>query len=356
MRMVPLVLLGALVSPVEARTYYIDTTTQRTLQLGNELQPYKSIVKVEFKRGNRYLIKRGSIIESTIELRGIDEVEIAAYGEGEKPQIVGAASMKYGIFILGSKQIVIRDFELHGFTESCIHLTGAPNYLIDGIECHQSKFGISINTGKFPSPGIIRNSNIHDVRADGIGAWSMNPGATIINNHIYRFGNDGIDVLGSVDAVIKGNDVHESVDSTDIGFRGYHHVGIKAGGNSDAGGGQNIVESNTVWGVSHFGIFNRNAIGNVYRNNLCYENGVNFNFVAKSVASRATVEGNTSRNATYEKGLKYDVFIPPPEDLESADGNRWQDATVNIKTKGHVSDTASYRKAMMPFEQNSTLD
>ena len=116
MRMVPLVLLGALVSPVEARTYYIDTTTQRTLQLGNELQPYKSIVKVEFKRGNRYLIKRGSIIESTIELRGIDEVEIAVYGEGEKPQIVGAASMKYGIFILGSKQIVIRDFELHGFT------------------------------------------------------------------------------------------------------------------------------------------------------------------------------------------------------------------------------------------------
>jgi hypothetical protein len=209
-----------------------------------------------------------------------------------------------------------------------------------------------VNAGRLGPGGLIEGNRIRDVLGDGIGAWNLDGTVVIAANDISEFGNDGIDVLGSTGAVIHRNYIHHSIDRPGLA-RGLVHAGIKAGGNAGAGGGGNIVAANVVHDVKNFGIFNREAVGNVYVGNECYRNGVNFNFVRERGPALATVIGNVSRGATFAAGLRYSVFIPGPGDLRSASANTWEGGVVNVKGVGIVVGLPEYLLAMRPLEDGT---
>ena len=351
-------ILGAfLVQPVVyAATYYIDPDSDVAGRgWGTEARPYKQWGDVTIRSGNEYLQKSGTVSRGGISIKGVRNVFIGAYGEGPQPQLDGRKMVDNGIKLVATQNVAISGFTLRRYRGSCIHIVGSANYLIENNTCEQAKYGISVNAGEFGPRGRIIGNEIRDTTSDGIGAWNLNPGPIILDNHVHRFGNDGIDVLGSTNAVIAENNVHESFDIIGKGSRGTTHAGIKAGGNRGKGGGNNYVIGNTVRAVKNYGIYNRAAVGNVYIDNLCEGNGVNFNFVNPEGPSFAYIAGNISRNPSYVAGLEYGVFIPNADALSYADGNHWYDGVINVQGLGRISDQDDYRGKMYPNESGTVI-
>ncbi len=330
---------------------YIDSRA-RAGGDGTQAFPFRALREAVVRSGNRYLLRRGGTYAGLIEIGGVDNVELAAWGTGVLPRVGGAPRAKYGVRLVSTSNVTITGLRLSNFEGACVLVVGSRDYRIHGNHCHDALFGVAVNAGKLGPGGTIEDNVIHRVSGDGIGAWSLPAGAVIRNNHIYDFGNDGIDILGSWGAVVEGNTIHDSTDHPEIA-RGMGHSGIKAGGNRGAGGGNNLVSGNTVYRVKNFGIWNRGAVGNVYRNNTCYENGVNFNFVSSEGPSRAIIEGNVARDPTFAAGLRYSVFIPAAADLVRASDNQWQGGLVNVKGAGILSEERSYLDVMQPLERGT---
>lgn len=352
--MITVLVLTIFQSELSAATYYIDPNSRAAGRgLGTKARPFKQWKEFVVKSGNRYLQKRGTVAQGGILLKNVRNVTIGAYGEGPRPLLDGQEMVENGIKLVSTQNVTVSGLALRRYRGSCISIVGSADYLIEKNTCEQAKYGISINSGKFGPRGWIVGNKIRDTTGDGIGAWNLSPGPVIRDNRIHRFGNDGIDVLGSTNAVIVGNYVHESLDKVGIGSRGATHAGIKAGGNRGDGGGNNYVIGNIVRAVKNYGIYNRSAIGNVYIDNLCEGNGVNFNFVSPEGPSFAFITGNISRKPSYVAGLKYGVFIPDTKSLNYADGNQWYDGTINVMGVGQIFDPEVYKRKMYPNEINT---
>jgi hypothetical protein len=351
------VLLSALLAtlPISgvlgAETVYIDSNQTRRGD-GSSLYPHRSWSDVRLKSGTRYLFRRGGRYEGSIEVGGVSKVEIGAWGEGPDPIIDGRNSAEYGIRLYSTSDVTITGLELANFRGACVLVLGSVDYQIRANHCHDAVYGVAVNAGKLGPRGTIEGNLIHGVGGDGIGAWSLPEGAIIRANRIFDFGNDGIDVLGSWGAVIEDNVIHDSTDRPEFP-RGLVHAGIKAGGKRGAGGGNTTVRGNTVYRVKNFGIWNRGAVGNIYRDNICYENGVNFNFVSSEGPAMAVIEGNLAREPTFAAGLRYSVLMPAARDLRRAAGNQWQGGLVRVAGVGLITEETEYRKAMWPHEQDA---
>jgi len=334
-----------------AETFYIDSR-QSERGDGTMQSPYRSWDSATLQSGNRYLFRRGGIYRAPIEIGGVENIEIGAWGEGADPLIDGGNSAPYGIRIFSTRNIIVTGLHLAQVNGACIVLVGSAEYQIRGNHCHTARFGIIVNAGKLGPRGTIENNLVHGVGGDGIGAWDLAPGAVIRYNHIYDFGNDGIDILGSWEAVVENNVVHDSTDRPEID-RGMVHAGIKAGGRQGKGGGNNAIVGNLVYGVKNYGIWNRGAIGNVYRGNTCYDNGVNFSFVSSEGPAMAVIEDNVARDPSFAAGLRYSVYIPPPSELRSAANNWWQGGLVSVKDVGVINDHRHYMETMAPYEEGT---
>jgi parallel beta-helix repeat protein len=334
-----------------AEDIYIDSAADSTGD-GTEVFPFVSIHKTVIRSGNRYLFRRDRVYDGDIDIAGVRDVELGAWGFGLPPLIKGVAGAGNGIRLVSSARVSVVGLELSNLDGACILVVGSVDYRIQDNHCHDARFGVVVNAGKMGPEGLIYGNRIHRVSGDGIGTWNLTAGIIIKNNHVYDFGNDGIDILGSSGVIVEGNTVHDSIDRPEMD-RGMSHTGIKAGGNRGAGGGNNIVSGNTVYRVKNFGIWNRGAVANIYRGNTCYDNGVNFNFVNPSVPSLATIEGNLARDPSFAAGLRYSVFIPVAADLRGAANNLWLGGLVNVKDRGVIGDEASYRALMQPLERGT---
>jgi len=355
------VVVVSVLNVTNAEEVYVDANYSGSLVTGSKARPFKSFAGFSLKSGQNIFIKRNSIINSQIYIAGISNIAISSYGEGNKPVINLDYKHDHGIKLVSAHNVVISNIRIINAGTSCVQVIGSKMFSISKLECSHSIYGVQVNDGKYNSTGEVVNSVISHVQGDGIGAWSLREGILIKKNVISHFGNDGIDVLGSYGSIIDGNIVHDSFDSFNADGspkaegRGISHVGIKAGGNRGNGGGRNVVRNNVVYNVKNFGIFNRHAVYNIYDSNRCYNNGVNFNFVKSDGPSMATIINNVSEGASFEAGLKYDVFIPRSSDLIRADNNRWVDPLINVKGIGVISDLSVYREKMAPFEANTVF-
>ena len=346
---------------IYARDIHIDTNYTSFYRSGSANAPYNKFSDFEIMSGQSIYISAGSVIREQVDIQGKKNITISTYGQGERPIIDLDNKFANGIKLLSAQNIVIENVDIRHALKACVHVVGSANFKLRNLKCSNSVIGIQVNDGKYKSTGEILGNVISEVSGDGIGAWSLDKGIIIKNNTVSNFGNDGIDILGSYDSVIEGNTVHSSFDSVTrdgrekAGGRGVTHAGIKAGGNKTRGGGRNIVRSNTVYKVKNFGIFNRHAINNIYDSNICYENGVNYNFVKSNGPSLATIVNNTSRDATHEAGLKYDIFMPQKEHLVRANNNRWVEPVIKVKNIGVYAEKGAYLQTMAPFEQETVF-
>jgi parallel beta-helix repeat protein len=334
-----------------SKNVFIDAAAKQNGD-GTKAFPFRSLKDSVVHSGNSYLLRRGRVYDGGIELGGFENVQLGAWGDGPPPLIDGKGEAEYGIRLLSTTNVTVDDLELSNFKGACILVVGSRDYQIRNNHCHDALYGVAVNAGKLGPGGLIEGNRIHRVAGDGIGSWNLAAGVVIRGNHVFEFGNDGIDILGSFGAIVEGNTIHDSVDHPEI-TRGLGHTGVKAGGNSGAGGGGNVISGNTVYRVKNFGIWNRGAVGNIYRGNTCFENGVNFNFVSSEEPSRAVIENNVARDPTFAAGLRYSVFIPGAADLRSAANNRWHGGLVNVKGSGLVTDLAAYLQIMQPLEQGT---
>lgn len=332
-------------------TLFIDATVRQEGD-GTRAFPFRSLAEAVIRSGNSYLFRRGGVYDGGIELGGVEDVQLGAWGEGPPPLIDGKGAADYGIRLLSTSRVTVSDLEFGNFKGACILVVGSRDYQIRNNHCHDALYGVAVNAGKLGPGGLIEGNRIHRVAGDGIGSWNLAAGVVIRGNHIFEFGNDGIDILGSFGAIVEGNTIHDSVDHPELP-RGLGHTGVKAGGNGGAGGGGNVITGNTVYRVKNFGIWNRGAVGNVYRGNTCFENGVNFNFVSSEEPSLAVIENNVARDPTFAAGLRYSVFIPAAADLRHAANNRWHGGLINVKGSGLVTDLAEYLQIMQPLEQGT---
>lgn len=332
-------------------TLFIDSTVRRAGD-GTQAFPFRSLAEAVIRSGNSYLFRRGTVYDGGIELGGVEDVQLGAWGDGPPPLIDGKGEAGYGIRLLSTSGVTVSELEFGNFTGACILVVGSRDYRIRNNHCHDALYGVAVNAGKLGPGGLIEGNRIHRVAGDGIGSWNLAAGVVIRGNHVFEFGNDGIDILGSRGAIVEANTIHDSVDHPEIP-RGMGHSGIKAGGNRGAGGGGNLINGNTVYRVKNFGIWNRGAVGNEYRGNTCFENGVNFNFVSSEEPSLAVIENNVARDPTFAAGLRYSVFIPAAADLRHAANNRWQGGLINVKGSGLVTDLAEYLQIMQPLEQGT---
>lgn len=337
--------------PGRAADVYIDSNATAKGS-GTILHPFQSIRETRIRSGNSYFLRRGGVYPGGIEIGGVENVTLGAWGEGAKPVIDGRGIDEQGIRVVSTRNVTVTELEVTRVKGASVLVLGSEGFRIHGNHLHDALYGVAVNAGKLGPRGTIESNVIEHVWGDGVGAWNLTPGVVVRNNRVRYFGNDGIDVLGSTGAVIEGNTVHDSFDH-ELHSRGTTHAGIKAGGNRGSGGGYNIVVGNSVYGVKNFGIWNRGAVGNVYRDNVCYGNGVNFSFVSTEGPSRAVIEGNVARDPTFAGGLRYSVAMPPAVELSVAADNHWKGGLVRVGDVGVISDERQYLDVMAPQERGT---
>jgi parallel beta-helix repeat protein len=344
-------------------TVYIDPDNTASERDGSIENPYNTWAEMVTDYGwvnsTTYLQKRGTVAEEMLDISGKSDVVIGVYGSGNAPAEIDAEDTRANcIKATTCARIIITGFKCYGATDAAIRAMGSEDFLIQGNECHDSFYGIAIGTsgGGLDPDGVVDNNYIHDTDGDSIGAWTLSPGITATNNVCTRFGNDGIDVLGSTGATISGNICFDSV----LGPRD-SNTGIKAGGNAGAGGSNNTVTNNIVWNCKNIGIYNRHANGNTYTGNYAYGCGVNFNLVNGTDGGGSDTDVTLTYNRAGPSYTgSYSVYLPPPADIVEADNNVWDGGDVRIHCGLLYTNLATYQSYMSDppnydHEQNTTF-
>lgn len=361
------ILIVALLSfSAYSATIYIDPSSMVTPHYGTQSNPYTAWSEVTIASNNTYLQKCGTAAYEQVTFAAVSNVTLGAYGTGAKPKIDGSATRSYGIYFYGNtSNVKIENFEICNTLSAGIYLSGSAYYVIrdnyiHNINCTDDKmpvsgtlgFGILVNYNN-AGGGLICFNNIKYTYADGIGAHTLTYGITAQNNTIEFFGNDAIDVLGSHNAIIEGNECRNSF----FGTKGEANSGIKAGGNAGAGGDSNIVRYNWCHGIYNYGIFNRNATNNVYYGNACYDNGQNYNLGIADVSGAGLhISYNYSIDANYGDGCGYDVYMPELDDVAECNNNIWTGSpTMKIHNGGTYTTLSSWQSAYWPFDTCSTF-
>jgi len=159
---------------------YIDPTFNGTSD-GSINNPFKSWSEVSIQSNNEYFQKCGT--EITVEqvfMDNKDNITIGAYGEGERPIIIGNSDSHAPVSIARSRDIIVKDLNLKGVDKKPVggvyfrgHWnTGGANgerllvenceisHCYNGVRCLE--FSTAIDTV------TIRNCHIYDISEDGV--------------------------------------------------------------------------------------------------------------------------------------------------------------------------------------------
>ena len=168
-------------------TYYLDAANGNDNQSGlSESNAWKSLYKlrdVKLNPGDRVLLKRGNTFQGELEISGQgtsdNRIYIEAYGEGDKPCIVGNDTSLYAVRILNSDYLTLRNVEIvNTGKERKPHRTGLK------IECRN--YGVSKNI-------VIDGVDIRDVNGSLVKEEGGGSGILIVNG-----GKDVISVFDSL--------------------------------------------------------------------------------------------------------------------------------------------------------------
>ncbi|GEM_PF-2061927 len=153
-------------------TIYIDPTYSGSYQNGSSSNPYNSWKKFTVNSGNTYLQKSGTTYStnSAISINGKSNVTLGIYGGTAKAKIVATGSGTHIINVTSSSNVIIKDLEITstGTWTSSIIIQGsnASNNQVKNCLITKTEWGIRVLTTS--AGNKILNSNIHDIKDDGI--------------------------------------------------------------------------------------------------------------------------------------------------------------------------------------------
>lgn len=209
-------------------TYYIDSVAGNDANSGNSSDlPWKTLAKlqaVSLNPGDCILLKRGGVYPGELEIKGTgmpdQRIYVEAYGDGEKPHIIGKDSSMYAVRVHNSDYLTLRNIAItNQGKERLARRTGLK------IECKD--YGVSHHI-------VIDSVDINDVngslvkeKGGGSGILIENGGKDVIsvfdsltiqNCRISRCSRNGIIWSGYFDrqnwhpskhTLIKGNLIEE---------------------------------------------------------------------------------------------------------------------------------------------------
>lgn len=157
------------------KCYYIDATNGSDVNDGlSAAKAWKTIErtkKVTFRPGEKLLLKRGELFGGELEVRGngtsAQPVIVDAYGEGNKPCIVGTDVSMYAMRIFNSDYVTVQNLEIVNTGKQPL-----PNRTGLKIECKD--YGVSHNIK-------INNLTIRDVNGSLVKEQGGGSGIYIVN-------------------------------------------------------------------------------------------------------------------------------------------------------------------------------
>ncbi len=263
-------------SIVYSATYYIKNTGNDSSSGLSDSDAWKTIAKVNgfsFSDGDTVCLKRGDVFDDAI-LRNakVDNFTIRDYGDGSKPRLNGDINKPIHIENAPINSLVIQNVDISGqdwyqSKNSNIYINGVNGVTIDGVigdghfggNASDGKTAITISycTGKI----IVRNCNlynwgpsviptagtdimgiaishitsgsyqiydniVHNVNADCLHLYESTAPGTVYNNTFYNAGEDGIDVKGTSNCEIYGNEFYRTSSFTGGGGSGGYKTHI----------------------------------------------------------------------------------------------------------------------------------
>lgn len=186
MKKITFILLNCLVlltlAGCTSSTYYLDSVNGDDTNCGRlKFKAWRSLSKVrqlQLKPGDKVLLKRGGTYVGELEISGQgtpdNRIYIGAYGEGDKPCIVGNDTSLYAVRIFNSDYVTLKDVEIvNTGKERKPHRTGLK------IECKD--YGVSKNI--VVDGVVVRDVNGSLVKEEGGGSGILivNGGKNVIS-------------------------------------------------------------------------------------------------------------------------------------------------------------------------------
>lgn len=202
----------------DADNYYIDFDWTGT-ESGTRSQPWNSFADYSYSTGKNYYFKRGSSINNGTNIEAVtaNNVVLGAYGNGERPLIMGYGQGGSDANIninAGVDNVTIRDIEVWNTVSAvaCIFAKGAnENLVIDNIRAHGDPVGGDtthyqiVRTGPNIIGGRFSNNELYRCNQDGLAVlgWGGTPGNPVIveGNYIHDINLGGANAANSGDCV-----------------------------------------------------------------------------------------------------------------------------------------------------------
>ncbi|WP_300009130.1 right-handed parallel beta-helix repeat-containing protein [Pseudonocardia sp.] len=235
-----------------------------------------------------------------------------------------AGSAGPGVSVLGSAGNRVEDNDVSGSSDAGFVVEGSPNTVLAGNSANgNSDAAIVVEAGSHGTlaqgntvleseAGInVAESNDVELRDNVLNGSSDNGislevanGALVVGNDL-RFNGGGVEVSGSADGRIEGNDASEGGQGIALGDGTFRFAivgntagandseGISVGGEAPAGSG-NLIENNTASGNSADGIY-IGAVSHMIRGNSADDNGGWGIYAAEGSVAGVNVDGGGNR-------------------------------------------------------------
>lgn len=206
---------------------YINPSSTAISEDGTIEYPYHSLAKIRWKDNAVYVIKRGTVLETTATIViAANRVTLGAYGEGSRP-VIKNNSKDHTVSTgwTGGTDITIRDLEINanGAVNCIIFRDNSKNGKIINCKLHNATWGIrALN---YVNGLLISNTEVFNIKDDGI-FIKNSTNIEIANCYIHNVnqnwfvstsessaGGDGI----QLEACNQWHIHHNEIDRTDTG-------------------------------------------------------------------------------------------------------------------------------------------
>lgn len=156
--------------PASEKHIYIDPGSS-SLKKGTKEHPYSSFEELKLNSQTTYLIKRSSrmILSQPLNIHGMNNITISAYGKGDKP-VINISYLAKPIDIYHSERINIENIRIEGKGRNIfgVRVSGNSNDVkIDNCHIENALWGVRLLGRSKQKP--LKNINVENTKIENIG-------------------------------------------------------------------------------------------------------------------------------------------------------------------------------------------
>jgi len=318
--------------PTEARSkdIYVSTTGDDGNNGGSPASAFATLRHALRRAGPGTTIRvlPGVYRESArAQVRGLLGAPITVIGTGGRPVFSGGGVDRYGLWLDGSRHIVLERLEFRDYTDIGVVIVGSNDMTLRRLRVHHNGFdpqigwveGYGIHLDESSDLLVERNRTFENgpnprpwnSAGTGINGFAMRR-AVIRNNRSYNNHGGGILVEDSFDVLVKRNRIHGN--DLDVSADEWWDAGIWVDGGGDVRLVRNMIQDNLGPGIEISDEDCQSPTGYVLRGNVSTRNYYGifiWNFGTTGFPPEDILE--LSRNV-FENNSRMDIWIDP--DLE----------------------------------------